>query len=143
MSSPEAEAAEATEEVIEILETPADDPPPPPPEETSPWQQAKSISKSMQMNAVMEDMERGYHDLQKERDSLLEKIQTLTADNVAAAAAQSNLTALQQEKESLQNKFQQNDIKSKGLEEEKTLLQERMDRMQKEADQLREDLRYA
>jgi predicted nuclease with TOPRIM domain len=143
MSSPEAEAAEAVEEVIEILETPADDPPPPPPEETSPWQQAKSISESMQMNAVMEDMERGYHDLQKERDSLLEKIQTLTAEKEAAAAAQSNLTALQQEKESLQNNFQQNDIKSKGLEEEKTLLQERMDRMQKEADQLREDLRYA
>lgn len=143
MSSPEAEAAEAVEEVIEILETPADDPPPPPPEETSPWQQAKSISESMQVNAVMEDMERGYHDFQKERDSLLEKIQTLTAEKVAAAAAQSNLTALQQEKESLQNNFQQNDIKSKGLEEEKTLLQERMDRMQKEADQLREDLRYA
>ena len=110
--------------------------------ESSPWQRAKSAAELINAQAVMEDMERRYYELRQERDTLQEKVESLSAEKAAAAAAQSTLTTIQHEKDSLQSKLQQQEIKSKGLDEEKKLLQERMDRMQVEADQLREELGY-
>ena len=110
--------------------------------ESSPWQRAKDLAESMNLQAVMEDMERRYYELRQDRDSLQEKVKAITVEKESAAKAVSSLSIIQQEKETLQNKLSQQEIKSKGLEEEKTLLQERMDRLTTEADQLREELGY-
>jgi len=110
--------------------------------ESSPWQRAKSAAELINAQAVMEDMERRYYELRQERDTLQEKVESISAEKAAATAAQSVMTTIQQEKDSLQSKLQQQEIQTKGLEEEKRLLQERMDRMQVEADQLREELGY-
>lgn len=112
-----------------------------PPAAESPWQQAKSAAAAMNLQACMEDLETRYYQLKSERDTLQKKIETMTAEQQASAASQSALAAAELEKEQLQSNVQQEEIKSKGLVEEKSLLQERMDRMQVEADQLREELR--
>ena len=110
--------------------------------ESSPWLRAKSVAESMNLEAVMEDMERRYYELRQERDHLQEKVKSMAVEKESLQASQSTLATIQQEKVSLQSKIQQDETKMKGLEEEKATLQERMDRMQVEADQLREDLRY-
>eukprot|EP00977_Amphora_coffeiformis_P000418 scaffold108_cov162-Amphora_coffeaeformis.AAC.29 len=110
--------------------------------ESSPWQRAKSAAELVNAQAVMEDMERRYYELRQERDTLQEKVESISAEKAAATAAQAALTTIQQEKDSLQSKLQQQEMETNGMEEEKRLLQERMDRMQVEADQLREELGY-
>lgn len=142
MSTPELAAAAEEEKRTEEMAA-AQDPQPPPrdAEALQPFQDATAASERLQVLAVTQDMERQYQKLREERDALHQRIESLTAEKEAAEEARANLASLQQTKESLQNQFQQEEIKCKGLEEEKTLLQERMDRMQAEADQLREELR--
>lgn len=110
--------------------------------ESSPWLRAKSVAESMNLEAVMEDMERRYYELLQERDTLQEKVKNMTEEKESLVASQATLTTMEKEKATLQSKIQREEIKTKGLEEEKTLLQERMDRMQVESDQLREELGY-
>ena len=110
--------------------------------ESSPWLRAKSVAESMNLQAVMEDMERRYFELRQERDTLQEKVKTMTTEKESLVASLASVSTIQEEKATLQSKIQQEEIKTKGLEEEKILLQERMDRMQVEADQLREELGY-
>ena len=117
------------------------EPPPEPPELPSPWQRAKAVAESQNIQAIMEDMERRYYEVRRDRDAMEEQVKKLEAEKEASKADQAALTAVQQEKTHLQSQIQQQEMKSKGLEEEKTLLQERMDRMQVEADQLRAELR--
>ena len=137
--SPAAGAEESKEPETPMAQGGGGDDPLP---ESSPWLRAKSVAESMNLEAVMEDMERRYYELLQERDTLQEKVKSMTEEKESLVASQATMTTMEQEKVTLQSKIQQEAIKTKGLEEEKTLLQERMDRMQIEADQLREELGY-
>ena len=108
--------------------------------DASPWLRAKSAAESLNLQAVMEDMEHRYTELRQERDSLQEKVQAMTTEKESLISSQASLESVQQEKAALQNKIQQEEIKNKGLAEEKVLIQERMDRMQAEKDLLQEEL---
>jgi chromosome segregation ATPase len=106
-------------------------------------QRAREAAEAANLQAIMEDMEGRYFELRRERDALQEKVTSLETEKQTSQTELATMASLRQEKATLTNQIRQEEIKSKGLQQEKTLMQERMDRMQVEADQLREELRYA
>ena len=62
--------------------------------ESSPWLRAKSVAESMNLQAVMEDMERRYFELRQERDTLQEKVKTMTTEKESLVASQASVSTI-------------------------------------------------
>lgn len=105
-------------------------------------QEAVSESSQLASRAVLEDLENQYVAVKKERDEAFTQLKTVQDE---IKELQNQLTA-SQEWQTKSNKLEseltvcQQQIQS--LNEEKKAVSERLDRMQAEADRLREEIRY-
>ena len=109
---------------------------------TSPsWRRAQDVSWTMAQKSVLEDIEKQYLELKQDRNQALDALQT---EKSIVAQLQTELTASRQivaNETQVQHELSVAKQTIAAGEENQKLLQERMDRMQAEADQLRAEIR--
>ena len=103
--------------------------------------EAHERTTQMTEKIVLEELERQYVAVREDRDRLQQELQT--ARNKLAAADRESVSLLDLESQIAHQQHQVSLSKEKiqALEEEKQLGQERLDRVQVEADNLREEIR--
>lgn len=105
-------------------------------------EEARELAAAEVSQSVLEDVEKRYYSIRQERDGLqssLEQVQTQLND-----AKQKLLQhqQLEQRASEFEHQLKLEKEQTRALNEEKTLAQERLDRLIQEADNLREELRY-
>lgn len=108
-------------------------------DDSMPLAAAHERTKELQMEATVQDMERRYIEICEEKDALQQQLQ-VTQGKLQQALEQ---TQKMQEQEVLEKQATLANEKLKAAEQQVQAVQERLDRNQIEADQLREEIRYA
>ena len=90
---------------------------------------------------AMEDLERSYVAMKEERDSLQLQLDTLRSEANQLKESQTEKQALELKASTFQLELTRAQQRVKGTLEEKTALEERLDRTLAEADKLREEIR--
>jgi chromosome segregation ATPase len=105
------------------------------------WGSAKQAADNLTQQAIVADLERGYLSIQKERDDLQSQVDKVKAELHAATDAMVFRQDLERQATNSQHQLSLQQQRVKSLEEEKKTAEERMDRMQAEADNLRGEIR--
>jgi chromosome segregation ATPase len=105
------------------------------------WGSAKRAADNLTQQAIVADLERGYLSIQKERDDLQSQVDKVKLELHAATDAMVFQQDLERQATNSQHQFNLHQQRVKALEEEKKTAEERMDRMQAEADNLRGEIR--
>ena len=105
------------------------------------WGSAKQAADNLTQQAIVADLERGYLSIQKERDDLQSQVDKVKGELLAATDAMVFQQDLERQATNSQHQLSLHQQRVKALEEEKKTAEERMDRMQAEADNLRGEIR--
>jgi chromosome segregation ATPase len=105
------------------------------------WGSAKQAADNLTQQAIVADLERGYLSIQKERDDLQSQVDKVKGELHAATDAMVLQQDLERQATNSQHQLSLHQQRVKALEEEKKTAEERMDRMQAEADNLRGEIR--
>jgi chromosome segregation ATPase len=105
------------------------------------WGTAKQAADNLTQQAIVADLERGYLSIQKERDDLQSQVDKVKEELHAATDAMVFQQDLERQATTSQHQLSLHQQRVKALEEEKKTAEERMDRMQAEADNLRGEIR--
>lgn len=105
------------------------------------WGSAKEAADNLTQQAIVADLERGYVSIQKERDDLQSQVDKIRVELHAATDAIVFQQNLERQATNSQHQLSLHQQRVKALEEEKKIAEERMDRMQAEADNLRGEIR--
>lgn len=108
----------------------------------SAWNQAMAASTQLASQAVLEDLEQQYVALKEERDAMAQQLEHVQAELQAAKTAVVSNQNQQAQAADLQHKLSVAQQQVKAREEEKTAVDERVERLQAESDRLREEIRY-
>jgi peptidoglycan hydrolase CwlO-like protein len=92
--------------------------------------------------ALLEDMEQQYLEVMQERDRLRSELEKAKSEVQQVTEKLDSQQAAGRSSLEMQQQLVAAEQKLKGVTSEKQNIQERMDRMQAEADQLREEIRY-
>jgi chromosome segregation ATPase len=105
------------------------------------WGSAKQAADNLTQQAIVADLERGYLSIQKERDDLQSQVDKVKGELSTATDAMVFQQDLERQATNSQHQSSLHQQRVKALEEEKKTAEERMDRMQAEADNLRGEIR--
>jgi chromosome segregation ATPase len=106
------------------------------------WGSAKEAADNLTQQAIVADLERGYLSIQTERDDLQSQVDKVKAELHNATHAMVFQQDLERQATNSQHQLSLQQQRVKALDEEKKTAEERMDRMQAEADNLRGEIRY-
>jgi chromosome segregation ATPase len=105
------------------------------------WGTAKQAAANLTQQALVADLERGYLAIQKERDDLQAQVDKVKLELRAAQEAMVVQQDLERQTSIAQHQLSLQQQRGVALEEEKKTVEERMDRIQAEADNLRGEIR--